>query len=206
MKWLAVSLSSAIAFAHFTISNAAITNVWLENPTSVQWSWQSLGENATLWMSGAQTEVDWQLFGQVRTDSPEDPVLTLNGTVLNNTTSSWLGYQINVLMSIPFTFVAPGPSVINPPNNDWLVVATWQPWWNGSSYIGTLWFSAGTPVDIGDSLNYTYSIDFSGTLGFQFCTQMIPWFTPVPEPSSFVLAGLGGLAMLAMFWRFKRNN
>lgn len=206
MKRLVVVLASAIAFAHFTISNAAITNVWLENPGSVQWTRQLNGENATIWMTGTQTETNWQVFGGVETDSLEDPVLTLNGTVLNNTTGAWVGYQINVLMSIPFTFVAPGPSVANPPTNDWYVWAVWQPWWTGTEYKGTLWFSAGTPVPVGDSLEYIYSIDFSGTLGFQFCTQMIPWFTPIPEPSSFVLAGLGGLAMLAMFWRFKRNN
>ena len=45
------------------------------------------------------------MVGTVVLDSPEDPTLTLSGTIDNQTASAWYGYQINVIMSIPFTFV-----------------------------------------------------------------------------------------------------
>ena len=55
----------------------------------------------------------------------------------------------------------------------------------------------------GDSLDFLYSINFTGTWGFDFTQEMIPWATDIPEPSTAVLAGFGAL-VLAL--RLRRNR
>lgn len=147
------------------------------------------------------------MVGWVQTDSATDPTLTLANSVNNDTSISWIGYEVNLIMSGPFTFVG-SPSVDNPPDDDWYLVGEEQPTLQATGpyagdYEGTLYFNAGTPVGIGGELDYSYSIQFSGSTFYSFTEQAFAYETEVPEPGTLALMGMGGL-MLAL--RQRRNR
>jgi len=113
----------------------------------------------------------------------------------------WLGYQVNVIMSVPFSFAAPGPTVSNPPTDDWFVAGVVTPTLQGSGpyagdYEGTLYFNSGTPVGIGGELDYLYSISFSGSTSYSFTQEAFAYETMVPEPGALALVGMGGLMLV----------
>ncbi|HOX55716.1 MAG TPA: hypothetical protein P5205_08830 [Candidatus Paceibacterota bacterium] len=211
MKRLFLLLTVVATLAFVSTSNASITNAWWHDDrdgTIVcdQWSWNPA--EAKLWMSGDQFGAPGQpyapahMVGWVELDSDVDPTLTLSGTVENDTGNAWYGYQINVRMDLPFTFTTPGPTVGNPPLNDWFWAQTWDPVQLVSGpyagmWQGSIFFSEGTSILNGGSLDFLYSINFSGTWGFEFTQEMIPWATQIPEPSTAVLGGLGVLLLVA---------
>ena len=57
-------------------------------------------------------------------------------------------------------------------------------------YVDTINFSAGTPVQVGDTFAFSYKISFSGATSFSL-TQSV---TPVPEPQTLSLLVGGCLA------------
>jgi hypothetical protein len=216
MKKLVVLLTAVAAFAFCSTSQATITNaVWGDDGDGIiqceDWTWNN--SPATLWMYGDHHQIGentvGHMEGTIQTDSELDPVLTLGGSIVNDTSGAWWGYQIKVAMSVPFTFVSPGPNVNNPPTyNDWFVSSVWGPWHMGTGpytgmYLGILDFSMGTPIGIGDTMTFEYSINFSGGLMFSFTQEMTPWFTNIPEPSALALAGMGGLMLVL---RLRRNR
>jgi hypothetical protein len=140
--------------------------------------------------------------GWIQTSGPEDPTLTLSSSINNDTNFVWTDYHVNVYMNQPFTIVAPGPTVNNPPNNDWTVTSTIQPSSPlvsgpyAGDYEGTLNFNDGTPVAIGGQLNFLYSIQFSGASSFAFTQEVIP--STVPEPSTLGLVAIGLLGALGI--------
>jgi hypothetical protein len=69
--------------------------------------------NNILDMDATQHVGQASMVGTVTTDRPLDPTLTLSSTINNDTGFAWLGYQVNVYMSVPFSFVTPGPTVNN---------------------------------------------------------------------------------------------
>lgn len=148
------------------------------------------------------------MLGWVETTDPLDPTLTLSSAVENDTGQAWIGYQVNVIMSVPFTFTTPGPTVNNPSVDDWFLASTVAPTLQVSGpyageYEGTYNFSAGTPVGIGDELDYLYSIHFSGAMSYTFTEEITPMMAPVPEPGTIALLTIGGLGF-AM--RLRRNS
>ena len=60
---------------------------------------------------------------------------------------------------------------------------------------GTLYFSAGTPVNIGDELDFLHSIHFASSTHYAFTQEMIPLATAVPEPSTLGLIEVGALGL-----------
>jgi hypothetical protein len=148
------------------------------------------------------------MLGWVQTSDPTDPTLTLGSSVNNDSGQAWIGYQVNVIMSTPFTFVTPGPTVNNPPPNDWIVASVVAPTlqvggnYNGD-YLGTINYSGGTPVGIGDELDFLYSINFSGSSSYAFTQSVMPEIALVPEPGTITLLAIGGLGF-AM--RLRRNR
>jgi hypothetical protein len=140
--------------------------------------------------------------GSIQTSGPDDPTLTLSSSINNATNFVWTDYHVNVYMNSPFTFVAPGPTVNNPPNNDWTVTSTIQPSSPlvsgpyAGDYEGTLNFNDGTPVAIGAILNFSYSIQFSGASSFAFTQEVIP--STIPEPTTLGLVAIGLLGALGI--------
>ena len=224
MKKQILPLTVFALFACCSISRADITGAWWHDDGDYMivcntWNWNPA--TSALSMVGDQhgtppepgPGIPAHMLGWITTDTPDDPTLTLGSSIDNDTGGMWIGYQVNVVMSVPFSFVAPGPSVDNPapdaaPNDNWFVAGVVAPTLQGAGpyaglYEGTLEFSAGTPIGIGDELDFLYSIHFGGATSYAFTQEMIPVFSEVPEPGMLALAGMGGL-MLAL--RLRRNG
>jgi hypothetical protein len=141
------------------------------------------------------------VVGTITTDTADDPNLILGSAIDNDTSFAWTAYHVNVYMNNPFTLSA--VSVSNVPIGDWTAGITQAPVWNGSQYEGQLDFTSGTPVAIGDELDFSYKLSFAGATSYSFTQEMIP----VPESNTFtfLVAGslcLGGLVIV----RQRRNN
>jgi hypothetical protein len=138
------------------------------------------------------------MVGTITTDSATDPTLFLGSAVDNDTSFAWTSYVVNVVMNAPFTFFG-SPSVVNyPPSgpSDWSVASVTTPALQGSGlyagdYEGTIDLTGGTPVQVGDELDFSYAIHFSSSTDYAFTQEMIP--QTVPEPSELGLLTMSGL-------------
>ena len=98
-------------------------------------------------------------------------------------------------MDTSFTF-----SNISVANSGWTFTST-APTLVGSNWIGYIDYYAGTPVPDSGTLDFDYSITFTGSASF--AEQLTP--SPVPEPTT---AGcfLLGLGALVFCQRFSKNR
>ena len=128
-------------------------------------------------------------------ESEEDPTVTLNTGIDNDTTFAWTGYNVNVYMAKPFTLSAP---TVAP---DWAVVGTFPiaatPI-GGGEYEVSVSFAGGTAIPIGGELDFGYKLSFAGSVNY--CQEMIP----VPEPASLVLVICGLVGLLVVRRKFAR--
>ncbi len=159
------------------------------DPTNWQGSVPDLGLNIT----GKQCGAPGHVIGTITTDTADDPSLILGSAINNDTSFAWTAYQVNVYMNNTFTLSA--ASVTLP--IDWTLTSiqtTAIPVVSPhGSYEAQMVFTSGTPVAIGDELDFSYKISFSGATSYSFTQEMIP----VPEPGAlgFMAAGvllLGG--------------
>jgi hypothetical protein len=199
------------------VSKASITNAWWNTDGSgdfaySSWSFTSNSLGGSLYMNGLQyTAATATLVGGVKTSDPTDPTLTLSSAVNNDSGQMWIGYQVDVILSSAFTFVAPSPSVNNPPNNDWVVASVIAPTLQVSGpytgdYLGTVNLSAGTPIGIGDELDFSYSINFTGSSSYALTQSVTPEVAPVPEPGTVTLLAIGGLGFAMRLCRNRRKG
>jgi hypothetical protein len=220
MKKQITLLTVVATFACCSVSNASITNAWWHDDgdgaiVCSNWTWSA--SQSALSMSGNQYGLPGQpgpgvpahMLGWAQTDTTADPTLFLGSSVDNDTGAAWIGYQVNVIMNQSFTFIGtPGVSTV--PGSSWVLAGppttpTLQVGgpYNGL-YEGTIDFSdGGTPLGIGDELDFNYAIHFVGSTDYAFTQEMIPMFSEVPEPTTLALAGMGGLALAL---RLRRNN
>jgi hypothetical protein len=210
MKLKTILGAVVLTFACCFVSQASVTNAlwWSANSQNLVCSDGFSG--GTLTMNGTQMGMDAAMAGTIQTDTTLDPTLTLGSSVNNDTGLAWIGYQVNVIMGVPFSFVPPGPTVNNPPPNDWIVASVVAPTLQASGpyagqYEGTLLFSDGTPVGVGGELDWQYSINFGSSLDYSFTQEMIPVTAPIPEPSALGLIGLGGLVLVGRMVRQSRK-
>ena len=167
--------------------------------------------DSTLGVSAHQLSLNTaRMVGDIYTDTIADPTLTISSSVNNDTGFAWNGYQVNVVMSAPFSFVAPAPNVQNPPVNDWFLAAVVPPTLQGGAspwsgyYEGTLDFSAGTPVGINGKLDFQYTISFGSSTHYILTQEMIPSMVTIPEPSTIALLAIGGLGLVMRLRRSSR--
>lgn len=140
------------------------------------------------------------VVGTITTDTAGDPNLILGSAIDNDTSFAWTAYQVNVYMNNTFTLSA--TSVTLP--SDWTVASVLQPVPVVSphgSYEAQLLFTSGTPVAIGDELDFGYKISFSGATSYNFTQEM----TAVPEPGMLGFLAAGALS-LGGFLAARRRN
>lgn len=138
----------------------------------------------------------------VSTDTEQDPTLALLNAIDNDTGFAWTGYEVDIWMNK--TFSISGPTVLLPPS--WSVSSVDQPvlgtaYQDGVAipnvYIGKLFFSGSSPIAVGGTLEFAFSISFSGSASF---TEQL---VPVPEPS---LGFLGIGAILGVVTILRRKS
>ncbi|OHB59252.1 MAG: hypothetical protein A2173_09870 [Planctomycetes bacterium RBG_13_44_8b] len=159
------------------------------------WNYDSGSGEYTLSMAGTQYWAPAHVEGDFTTDTEEDPTVWIIETVDNQTTFDWTGYQILIGMTKNFTI---STSVIAP--DDWVfeiiqpsVLGGGQEIPNGGTgWLGTIDYSVGTgsPIEIGQSGDFGFKISFLGSV--EFCTEQ----TPIPEPATLALLGIGVLASM----------
>jgi hypothetical protein len=182
------------AFAFATLFLTGLTTA-RANVTNVTYGTDSSGAlycPVYNWPGGTAINIyGYQYFGpgsinfNVATDSSGDPTLTLGNTILNDTSFAWTGYEVTVTMNQ--TFSLSSALVTVPP--DWTVSSVVQPGAPVAGiYTGNIFLSAGTPVQIDQSLAFSYNLSFLGSVAF---TETL---TPTPEPGTCSLL-LGGLAL-----------
>ncbi len=132
------------------------------------------------------------ILGDITTDTAEDPTLIIGNSIDNQLDFAWTAYNVNVYMSSDFII----ENVFVSTPNDWTVASVIQPVLNGSEYMGQIQYLSGTPVAIGESLDFGYDILFDGYTSFTFCQEM----TAIPEPAS-----LGLIALVSGGLYFKRR-
>jgi len=189
-------IALAVLLASVTISRADIvgysladdgdgvitcTNYGLENVAPGVYQTYIYGDH-NIWGPG-------HILGYFTTDTESDPTLTLGHSIDNDTGSDWGDYHVVVTMDKSFSFSAIGVG-----NAGWTFNSV-APSLVGTNYVGTINYYAVdpylTPVLAGGTLNFNFSVSFSGSVSF--AEQLTP--SPVPEPATFVLVacGLGGL-------------
>ena len=190
MKKLGIIVVVLASLACCSISNATITDFTYATDgdgalTNCYYTWDST--NVVLAMYGDQEWSPGHMLGTIYTDSADDPKLTSRVTLDNDTTFAWTDYHVNVFMNSSFTL---SNAVVYTPVN-WTATISQQPAWNGSAYEGRIDYYAGTPVAIGDTLDFSYVMIFSGATQFNFTQELIP----TPEPGTLGLVTISGLLL-----------
>jgi hypothetical protein len=189
MKSLFVASVAFSSFLMVSPSNAAVTSAstWADGDGAIvcnYYGWDGL--NNVLDMDGIQYGVPAHMIGSISTDTPLDPTITLQNTLDNDTLFAWTAYHVNVSMNNFFSIVVGSPTVYTP--GGWTGVITQQPVLVGGSYVGQVDFTGGPQVNVGDTLDFSYKIQFSGSTSYSFTQELVA----VPEPTSLGLLALGG--------------
>lgn len=189
MKPISSTILTAALLGFSPLANAVIT---IDSYTddgdgaivcnAFQWS----GATEILSITGDERSYPADIVGVFSADTPDDPTMTLSTAVLNDTGFDWTGYHVTVRMDSPFTIANP---IVSTPG-DWTRIDVQQPALIGSLYEGQVDYFAGTIVPVGGTLDFSYSITFTGSTSYSFCQTLVP----TPEPSALSLLGLGLLA------------
>jgi len=196
-----------------SIGRANITNVFCQDDgdgavTCGPYTWTG-NPIVGVTMDGTQYSVPGQtaghILGTIETDGSDDPSLTLNSDINNDTSFAWTAYDVNVYMDTTFTLSAVDVTV--PP--DWTATIIQSPVYVGSphgAYEGKIEYDigvGGAPVAIGDDLDFGYTISgFSGNTLYSFTQEMIP----VPEPTAFGFLAAGALLLGGLMAVRQRRN
>lgn len=201
MKIRSLLLCTATLLVSCLVSNASVTGVTYADDGDGAvicpvYTWPG-GDTVSIY--GDQYGWPGHVLGTISTDSDLDPTLTLASAFDNDTPFVWTDYHVNIFMNHVFTVVPASVSVFNDSIGDWTGGLTQQATSTGTNYMAKLDFYAGTPVPIGDTLYFSYAIQFSGATSFSFTQEMIP----TPEPSTLSLLAGGALLLGARTLRRK---
>lgn len=194
MKIRSFLFVAATLFLFSLTTNANVTGVTYQDDgdhgvVCPQYTWPG-GDTVNIY--GDQYFAPGHILFDVTTDSSGDPTLMLANAIDNDTSFAWTSYEVDIWMNRTFTISA--ANVSGPAG--WGMDSTVEPtgpqtaYQDGNpipnQYIGHLYFSGTPVVAIGDELDFSYKISFTG--GATFTEQLIP----VPEPGtlSFLLGGV----------------
>lgn len=141
-------------------------------------------EELSVNVDGVQHGALGHINGEIITDSAIDPTLSIGNTIDNDLDFAWTAYNVNVYMSSAFTIEN---AIVSVPN-DWTVSVTQPVAVSGGNqhgegdynYMGQIQYLSGTPVAIGETLDFSYDMVFEGYTSFKFCQEM----EAIPEPAS----------------------
>jgi hypothetical protein len=131
------------------------------------------------------------MYGSIVTDGTTDPSLRFLTYIDNGSGLDWTNYQVLVFLSQAFTITNPAVEI----PGDWNIAYTTNSYYNAGlgAYEGYIDLSAGTTVsgnpDDPGTLEYSYTILFSGATGYTFSQDLTP--NPVPEPGTAGLLAMG---------------
>jgi hypothetical protein len=190
-SWL--SLFLAIVIVALTSNAQAVITGWQcadDGDNAVRCTASFNYDVYKLVIDGVQKEVPGHVVGGFTTDTEQDPTVLNSVSLVNDTTFSWTEFIVSVTTNKTFTLSDADVSI----PDDWTASMV-QPVQVGSNWVGAVDLLAGTPVDVGDTLAFSYKMSFLGSI--QFCQEM----TPVPEPSTLALLAIGGLGALVVLRR-----
>ncbi|MGD0541372.1 MAG: PEP-CTERM sorting domain-containing protein [Tepidisphaeraceae bacterium] len=150
------------------------------------WGKDSSGDN-WLNITSAESAAPAQIDYTVTTDTANDPTLIIGNDVNNDTGFTWTGYDVTVSMNNPFTLSS---ALVSTPAG-WSAIVS-GPTLILGQYVGTIDYTAGTPIPDGNELDFQYTLSFSSFLSYSFTETVVP----VPEPASLGLLALGAVALL----------
>jgi hypothetical protein len=143
-------------------------------------------------MDGVQEWGPAHVEGDFITNTPEDPIVWIMEDVENSTSFTWTGYEFNIYMNKTFTISnATAPTgwnyTVTAPTSGHTFPHSTETGWMGSVMFNS---TSGNEIEIGETGTFGVRINFAGTVAF--CTEQ----TPIPEPATLAILGLGGLALL----------
>ena len=198
---------SAIS-AHATANITSISN----RPTTGGIAWDKFDATTPQTVGGLDTPEAWVVFNcnqssgigslrfDITTDSADDPVLTLHNTIDNDSGFVWTEYIVTVTMNKAFTFTNT-PTVFSPAGWSVGITAPYGPDGFGN-WTGILDLTAGTPVGLGETLDFQYQVAFSGSTSYSITESV----QVVPEPATGTLLGIGSLVLGGLAWARRRRE
>ena len=176
------------------------------NCAQTGWAWNSVAHEWDLDIAGDQVWGPGHMLMNFTTDGPSDPTIKAANFVTNDTAPyfTWTGYLVNLTVYTDTAATASIPSAAVTSPGDWLPAIVTQPTGGpitptvldgktyNYEYTGAVVFAGGTPIGLGDELDFNYKFTFSGAINYYAVQQM----TPTPEPSMFVLLGIGAIGLL----------
>ena len=133
------------------------------------------------------------IYGDILTDTPTDPSLTLSHTIDNDTGTTWTDYHIKVTMNQFFSLTN---AVVD---NGWISNIT-APTLVSGLWTGYVDYYSGTPIINGGTLNFGYTMNFIGSVSFS--EELTPTSVSVPEPGAFALLACGLMGLFVFQRRF----
>ncbi len=190
-------LTTALPSAHANVTGISYSS---DNSGAINcpvYAWPG-GTNVSIY--GSQYSGPGSILFNVTTDTSGDPTLTLANSINNDTAFAWTGYEVQVTMAQTFTL---STAAITVPA-DWFVGSVVQPVIPpgspvGTPYTGEIFFNAGTPIQPGGQIDFSYQLSFDGSVAF---TETL---TPTPEPGTASLL-LGGLLAVGGWVSRKRRQ
>jgi hypothetical protein len=184
-------MAALLAGAGFSRADITGINLWDYNSSVLACSYGPLTGSSGNYQYGIDgTQLAWavgSMGGTISTDGT-DPTLQLGEQINNDTGSTWNDYHVTITMSQLFSF-----SNVGVTNGGWTDIVT-APTLVGSDWVGHIDYYAGNLVPNGGTLDFSFSIAFTGTTSFQ--EDLMP--STVPEPGTFALMVCGLTGLLVM--------
>ncbi len=179
------------AFGLTLAAKAGITNAWYtggpnDGITINPYSWTG-PDTTSLSLSVPFSQTGSSGYINFGVNANSDPAFTMNNSVNNDTGFTWIGYDVQITMSQPFTFS--GVNVTLPA--DWTVGPINGPT-GGGPYTGDFLLLAGTPLPTGGVLDFGFTLNFSGPVSFQEVDTPVP---AAPEPGTLGLLAVGAAVL-----------